>query len=110
MASPPEMFHVWREGFDMYVTDAVAFSESFATFRVGAVNNAHSWKGAGAFFAERRKSVRNSDVEVSRTPELEFGMLLGGEKSEIDHVRCVRYRSTFHQALGRHIRGYRTET
>ena len=62
----------------------------------GAVNSADIWnirKGAGAFFAEYRKSVRNSDVEVSRTPDLKFWMFLGGEESEIDHVRCVRKRS-----------------
>ena len=33
-AGRPEMFHVWREGFDMYVKDVVAFSESLVTFRV----------------------------------------------------------------------------
>ena len=43
-----------------------------------------------AFFAAHRKSVRNSDVEVSRTPDLKFWT---GEESQIDHVRCVRYRS-----------------
>ena len=45
------------------------------------------------FFAEHRKSVRNSDVEVSRTPDFKLWMLLAGEESETDHVRCVRYRA-----------------
>ena len=50
--------------------------------------------GGGAGNALRNhKSVRNSDVEVSRTPDLKFWMLLGGGESEIDHVRCVRYRA-----------------
>ena len=46
------------------------------------------------FFDEHRRSVRNSDVEVSRTLDLKFWMLLGGEECEINDVRCVRNRST----------------
>ena len=41
------------------------------------------------FFTEHRRSVRNSDVEVSRTPGLKFWMLLGGGDREVDHVRYV---------------------
>ena len=49
--------------------------------------------GLATFFAEHRKSVRKSNVEVSRTPNLKFWRLLGVEENKIEHVRCVKYRS-----------------
>uniref|UniRef100_A0A7S1ACU6 PH domain-containing protein n=1 Tax=Noctiluca scintillans TaxID=2966 RepID=A0A7S1ACU6_NOCSC len=100
----PEIFHVWREGLDVYVTEVVVSSESLTTFDVfvlDAGDTLYVWGGEqcsqlevelATFFAEHRKSVRNSDVEVSHTPDLKFWMLLGGE-CEIDDVRCVRNRS-----------------
>ena len=100
----PEMFHVWREGLDMYVTDVGASSESLSTFDVfvlDAGDTLYVWGGEqcsqlevemATFFAEHRKSVRNSDVEVSHTPDVKFWMLLFLE-IEIDDVRCVRNRS-----------------
>ena len=48
---------------------------------------------ANAFFAEHRKSVRNSDVEVSRTPGLKFWMLLEGE-SKARSVRSITSAAT----------------
>ena len=89
----------------MYVIKVVRSSESLITFDVfvlDAGDTAYVWSGEqcsqsemelATFFAEPRKSVRNSDVEVSHTPDLKFWTLLGGEKSEIHDVRCVRNRS-----------------
>ena len=82
----------------MYVTEVVASSEPLALFDVFVLDPIDTlcvWGGeqCSQSVAEHLKSVRNSDVEVSRTPVLKFWMLLRGEESEIDHVRCARYRS-----------------
>ena len=44
---------------------------------------------ANAFFAEKRKSVRNSDVDGDPALQAKFWRLLGGEEREVDHVRRV---------------------
>ena len=80
----PEMFHVWRESFDMYVTDVVEFSESlimFDVFVLDASDTSYVWSGEqrsqaevklAKFFAERRKS---SGTVTSRRPALWTGSL-----------------------------------
>ena len=85
----------------MYVTEGVASSESLATFDVfvlDAGDTLYVWGGEqcsqlevklATFFAEHSKSMRNSDVEVSRTTSLKFWMFLGAEEREFDLVRCV---------------------
>ena len=85
--------------------EVVTSSESSFTFDVFVLDAGDTtcvWRGEqcsqlevelATFFAEHRTSVRNSDVEVSRTPNSKFWRLLGGEESKMDHVLCVRYRS-----------------
>ena len=90
----------------MYVTEVVASSESPATldvvFVLDAGDTLYVWDGEqcsklevelATFFTQHHKSVRNRDVELSRTTHLKFWMILGGEEREIDQVRCVRYRA-----------------
>ena len=89
----------------MHVIEVVPSRVSLITFDVfvlDAGDTSYVWGGEqcsqldvelATFFAELRKSVRNSDVEVSHTRDLKFWMLLGGEESEIDDVRCVKNRS-----------------
>ena len=81
----------------MYVTEVVPSNESLAFGVIDlAVTRCTQLKvELATFFAEHRKSVRNGDVEVSRTPDLKFWMLLGEVSRPLRQISF-----SFHEVLG----------